>query len=578
MRDDDIDDPAKTMPILPTTFLLEPKVIDPDPTNHLLVNAIKIQTELLLVIEQRDKLVKRMRLEISELKEELRIRTEDIDVQRIQRTSIVRSLRNEVGLLERQRQCMITEKALLEEQRNQAERLAEQLYARKDDLLCNSVVISTRACCVCGRDDLAGTQQHEGFKCYKCTNLPKNPRFEQRCSNSWIKRGKDPNDMFVLNNYTLVRTLEKSTFGTVQLAIHNISNQGYTIKSFRSTKFPFWKEFISRTRLEVGTLTSISHANLCKIYGTIESGEGFMLVSEYLLPLPEEVPHRVLKKYTVAIAKGLQHLHYCNLLHRSLKPCNLLVDRNDNVKLTGYSYGRLPSDQCVGYFGSPAYFPPEAFANEIAGEETDMWQFGVTLHILLTSCHIIPHSSGLSLRRRISDEQLEEIGLGFSNVQNFYKNLIYCKPTLDKRNNEIGGFINILIGLLDPCPTTRSGVQDVLDDPFLSEVCTLGGIPVEFNEIQLQYNSGSSNILIKSDPTDTLKKFLQDAASCSLRIVRSIVDNSITIFDTTVVTQSSCCAGPDALSTSIASNTRKWSKFGIREAEWTLDDVDAELS
>lgn len=73
-----------------------------------------------------------------------------------------------------------------------------------------------------------------------------------------------------------------------------------------------------------------------------------------------------LKKYIVATCHGLQYLHENNIIHRDVKPENILLDANDNVKLTDFGVSASCGDShdiMTETEGSPAFMAPENFSD-----------------------------------------------------------------------------------------------------------------------------------------------------------------------------------------------------------------------
>ena len=117
------------------------------------------------------------------------------------------------------------------------------------------------------------------------------------------------------------------------------------------------------------------------------------------------------------ILTALIYLHKKNILHRDIKLDNILLDKNNNLKLCDFGISlfiknnNFYTDRC----GTPAYIAPEIIQSKYKGFKSDFWSLGVTLFILLTASPPFKAKSfnsikGLILKKSIEfPDELEEI-------------------------------------------------------------------------------------------------------------------------------------------------------------------------
>ena len=94
------------------------------------------------------------------------------------------------------------------------------------------------------------------------------------------------------------------------------------------------------------------------------------------------ISEKNLIKWASQILQGLSFLHTNNVIHGDVKPSNILLFPNGNIKLTDFSFTRILSDANKGNFCTNSYKPLEILEDQLATEKTDIWALGCTLYQL----------------------------------------------------------------------------------------------------------------------------------------------------------------------------------------------------
>jgi len=145
-------------------------------------------------------------------------------------------------------------------------------------------------------------------------------------------------------------------------------------------------------------LKKLNHHNIIQFRGVCTQAPVFCIVMEYCPYGPlfnflrngkDKVPPTRFVEWTKQIASGVKYLHDHKIIHRDLKSPNVLIGRNEILKISDFGTSRTWGEQstCMSFAGTVAWMAPEVIRNEPCNEKVDIWSFGVLLWELLT-CEI----------------------------------------------------------------------------------------------------------------------------------------------------------------------------------------------
>ena len=195
--------------------------------------------------------------------------------------------------------------------------------------------------------------------------------------------------------HVLLRPLGSGTHGTVYLAHAVGGTQPVALKLMRLPPGP-GQAVARQTFLDAAqVMRALQHPDIVAVHGAgVESDQAWMAMeavpgtslSRYTRA-PRLLPERLAVQVVQRLAQALAHAHQQGVVHRDVKPANVLVHLPSNsVKLADFGLARLAdhSQTATGMMlGSPAYMAPELLAGGVPTPRSDLYALGVTLFELL---------------------------------------------------------------------------------------------------------------------------------------------------------------------------------------------------
>lgn len=221
-----------------------------------------------------------------------------------------------------------------------------------------------------------------------------------------------------VNAYIVERELARGGMGRVYLARDERLNRLVALKAVA----PELTEPRERERLrrEARAAGALAHPGICTIYALEEVDDAVFIASEYVdgqslrseidlgrLPTPESVDQAARQ-----LADALAHAHERGVLHRDLKPDNVMRTRDGRLKIIDFGLARHDDDpagtdahltQPSTLLGTPAYMAPERLTGGGADARSDLFSLGVLLYEYAAGTHPFSAPSPLTTMARVVD-------------------------------------------------------------------------------------------------------------------------------------------------------------------------------
>ncbi|WP_400163281.1 Stk1 family PASTA domain-containing Ser/Thr kinase [Brevibacillus sp. TJ4] len=198
-----------------------------------------------------------------------------------------------------------------------------------------------------------------------------------------------------------------------------ILNRMVAIKVLRS-QYGTDEDFVNRFRREAQAVASLSHPNVVGVYDVGQEGDTHYMVMEYVegstlkemivqhgaLPIEEAI------RIAQQICDALDHAHQNQIIHRDIKPHNILIGKNGRVKVTDFGIARAVTSATITHtnamLGSVHYFSPEQARGGVTGEKSDIYSLGIVLYEMVTGQLPFSGDSPISVALKHLQEPLPE--------------------------------------------------------------------------------------------------------------------------------------------------------------------------
>lgn len=223
-----------------------------------------------------------------------------------------------------------------------------------------------------------------------------------------------------INSYHLQQLLGKGSYGKVKLCTDQPTSSQFAIKIYSKPLLSRKKDYIksSSGRFEASTalqavmreleiMKRLSHPNIIQVYEIIDDPENekLYMVMDYCSKGPimdwrpasrefffpwtnSDINQSQLRSFIRQMTEGLIYLHSCNVIHRDIKPQNILLTTEFNIKIAdlGQAQDVSDDDMISSTVGTYYFFAPECCSSDsekFSGKSADIWALGITIYALV---------------------------------------------------------------------------------------------------------------------------------------------------------------------------------------------------
>ena len=238
----------------------------------------------------------------------------------------------------------------------------------------------------------------------------------------------------ICNRYKILDHLGTGGMATVWLGYDTILDRQVAIKTFKIDAND--EDAVKRFNREAKAVTSLSHPNIVSIYDVENEGEFYYLILEYVegMTLKDymiknpRMPIETIVHIAKQIAAGLSHAHQNGIIHRDIKPQNILMNENLTCKITDFgiarAYGDTTLTQTNQMLGTVYYLSPEQARGNVATAQSDIYSLGILIFEMITGQIPFKGESAVAIALKHLQEELPDIDKYRDNVPQSVKNIV----------------------------------------------------------------------------------------------------------------------------------------------------------
>ena len=210
------------------------------------------------------------------------------------------------------------------------------------------------------------------------------------------------------SRYKVIRLIGTGGMANVYLARDLILDRDVAIKVMRYD-FRDDQDSIRRFNREALATTELAHTNVVNIFEVGEDASNPYIVMEYVKGTDLKqyiknyypIPYKKTIDIMDEVLAGVSYAHQQGIIHRDLKPQNILIDENDNVKISDFGIAVALSQNSItqtnSLLGSVHYISPEQARGSMASKQSDIYSLGIILYEMLTGVVPFDGESAVSI-------------------------------------------------------------------------------------------------------------------------------------------------------------------------------------
>ncbi len=255
-----------------------------------------------------------------------------------------------------------------------------------------------------------------------------------------LSKGQKIND-----RYEIIKTIGEGGMANVYLANDTILDRKVAIKVLRGD-LSNDEKFIRRFQREALSVSNLSHPNIVEVYDVGEEDGQYYIVMEYiegktlkqLLKKRETLTLTEVIDIMLQLTDGLAHAHESYIIHRDIKPQNIMILDNGLVKITDFGIAMALNatqlTQTNSVMGSVHYLPPEQANGKSATVKSDIYSLGILMYELITGSVPFKGDNAVEIALKHMKEKIPSIRKQNPTIPQTVENIVIKATAKNPRN------------------------------------------------------------------------------------------------------------------------------------------------
>ena len=255
-----------------------------------------------------------------------------------------------------------------------------------------------------------------------------------------LTKGQKIND-----RYEIIKTIGEGGMANVYLANDTILDRKVAIKVLRGD-LSNDEKFIRRFQREALSVSNLSHPNIVEVYDVGEEDGQYYIVMEYiegktlkqLLKKRETLTLTEVIDIMLQLTDGLAHAHESYIIHRDIKPQNIMILDNGLVKITDFGIAMALNatqlTQTNSVMGSVHYLPPEQANGKSATVKSDIYSLGILMYELITGSVPFKGDNAVEIALKHMKEKIPSIRKQNPTIPQSVENIVIKATAKNPRN------------------------------------------------------------------------------------------------------------------------------------------------
>ena len=226
--------------------------------------------------------------------------------------------------------------------------------------------------------------------------------------------------MFIADRYEIIDKVGSGGMSDVYKALDHKLNRYVAVKVLKD-EFSEDKSFVSKFKVEAQSAAGLAHPNIVNVFDVGDEEGIYFIVMELVegitlkkyIEKKGKLPVKEAVSIAIQIAQGIEAAHNNHIIHRDIKPQNVIISREGKVKVTDFGIARAASANTINSnaMGSVHYISPEQARGGYIDEKSDIYSLGISLYEMLAGKVPFEGDSTVTIALQHINEEIPSIKL-----------------------------------------------------------------------------------------------------------------------------------------------------------------------